>query len=109
MWEGKRKIPDSKIWSSSDGSDKEEVEGWDVDVWSLATTLHKRGEKTSSNSFIFLFLQEESKSNYVELDLDEVLDIEEEGQRRKFILNVLIRSKATGEDKNVGFCFDFVI
>ena len=30
--------------------------------------------------------QEESKSNYVELDLDEVLDIEDEDQRRKFIL-----------------------
>jgi len=29
-----------------------------------------------------------------------VLDIEDVGQRRKFILNVLIRSKATGDDKN---------
>merc|ERR1719277_1206692 len=44
--------------------------------------------------------EEESKSNYVELDLDEVLDIEEDTQRRRFILNVLIRSKASREDKN---------
>merc|ERR1712154_437308 len=44
--------------------------------------------------------EEESKSNYVELDLDEVLDIEDEIQRRKFILNILIRSSAAREVKN---------
>merc|ERR1739846_196736 len=44
--------------------------------------------------------EEESKSNYVELDLDEVLDIEDELQRRKFILNILMRSSAAREVKN---------
>merc|ERR1719186_163470 len=44
--------------------------------------------------------EEESKSNYVELDLDEVLDIEDENQRRRFILNILIRSNAPSENIN---------
>jgi len=44
--------------------------------------------------------EEESKSNYVELDLDEVLDIEDEAQRKKFIMNILFSSSATTQEKN---------
>ena len=34
----------------------------------------------------YFCFQEESKSNYIELDLDEVLDIEEDKERKHFIL-----------------------
>merc|ERR1739846_272565 len=45
--------------------------------------------------------EEESKSNYIELDLDEVLDIEEDKERKHFILqNVLTSSTASREEKN---------
>ena len=60
-----------------------------MDVWPSAESFHKWGSISILSFFIYnIILKEESKSNYVELDLDEVLDIEEEGQRRKFILNV---------------------
>ena len=43
--------------------------------------------------FIHFLFQEESKSNYIELDLDEVLDIEEDKERKHFILvSICIRN-----------------
>jgi len=39
--------------------------------------------------------------NYIEIDLDEVLDMEEVTQRKKFLINVLKESPASKESKQI--------
>jgi len=44
-----------------------------------------------------LYTEEEATSGDVEIDLDEVLDIEDENLRKKFIRDILINSKSSRE------------
>lgn len=97
-----------------------QVEMWMYDHLQKLFSTEVVTKKYRKKYFFFKLIsqyKEESKSNYVELDLDEVLDIEDEIQRRKFILvmlapsvlnlhcnyfqNILIRSSAAREVKNV--------
>jgi len=47
-----------------------------------------------------LYTPEEEASGDIEIDLDEVLDIEDDNLRKKFIFDILIKSKSSREAQN---------
>ena len=50
-WEEAWEVPDCKVRSSPDGTDKEEAEGGDVDVWPASGSLSVRGDWTKKINF----------------------------------------------------------